>query len=95
MKVDIAIDKYKTRLIVKSFEQKNSCFDIYSLVSRVTYIKMLIVSISINKLEIQQTCTKPILLNGDLDKEIYIKYPKGFVNRQFVFYTSLLNHYIV
>ena len=44
MKHDGSIDKYKTRLIVKGYRQTERVdyFDIYSLVTQITFIRMLI-----------------------------------------------------
>ena len=42
--MDGAIDKYKARLVVKGYKQREGIdyFDIYSLVTRITSIRMLI-----------------------------------------------------
>ena len=73
-------DKYKAKLVVKGFRQKERLdyFDTYSLVTRITSIRMLIAVAALYNLEIHQMDVKTAFLNGDLDKEIYIEQPEGF-----------------
>jgi hypothetical protein len=81
MKVDDIIDKYKTRLVVKRFRQQEGIdyFDTYLLISRITFIQILIAILAIKKHEIHQMGVKTTLLNGDLKDEVYMEQPKGFV----------------
>jgi hypothetical protein len=62
IKVDGTIDKYKAGLVIKDFKQQKGLdyFNIYSHVSRITFIKILIVITVINKLEINQIYVKTI-----------------------------------
>ncbi|KAK3006459.1 hypothetical protein RJ639_015697 [Escallonia herrerae] len=68
MKADGTIEKYKARLVVKGFRQKEGLdyFDTYSPVTRITSIRILIVIAAINNLEIHQMDVKIAFLNGDL-----------------------------
>ena len=77
MKADGSIDKYKARLVVKGFRQKECLdyFDTYSPVTRITSIRMLIAIASLYNLEIHQMDVKPALLNGELEEEIYVEQP--------------------
>ena len=81
MKDDGTIDKYKARLVVKGFRQKEGLdyFDTYSPVTRITSIRMLIALAAVYGLEIHQVDVKTTFLNGELEEEIYIEHPKGFV----------------
>ena len=81
MKADGSIDKYKARLVVKGYRQKEGLdyFDTYSPVTRITSIRMLIAFASLNNLEIHQMDVKTAFLNGDLEEEIYREQPEGFV----------------
>jgi len=45
----------------------------------ITFICTLIVIIIINKLEIHQIYGKIVFLNGDFDREVFMKQPKRFV----------------
>lgn len=77
MKADGLIDKYKARLVVKGYRQKEGLdyFDTYSLVTRITSIRMLIAIVSLYNLKIHQMDVKTAFLNGELDEEIYMKQP--------------------
>lgn len=81
MKDDGTIDKYKARLVVKGFRQKEGLdyFDTYSPVTRITSIRMLIALAAVYGLEIHQMDVKTTFLNGELEEEIYIEQPEGFV----------------
>ena len=54
LKADGSIDKYKARLVVKGYKQKEGVdyFDPYSLVTRITPIQMLIAITALHNLEI-------------------------------------------
>ena len=54
LKADGSIDKYKVRLVVKGYKQKEGVdyFDPYSLVTRITPIQMLIAITALHNLEI-------------------------------------------
>ncbi|PHU01041.1 hypothetical protein BC332_30828 [Capsicum chinense] len=75
MKVYGTIDKYKARLVVKGFKQKECLdyFDTYSSVTRITSIRMLIALATIYDLEIHQMDVETVFLNGELEKELYME----------------------
>ena len=81
MKADGSIDKYKARLVVKGYRQKEGLdyFDTYFPVTRITSIRMLISVAALFNLEIHQMDVKTALLNGDLNVVIYMEQPEGFV----------------
>ena len=81
MKADGTIDKFKSRLVAKGFTQKEGIdyFDTYPPVARITTIRVLIALASIYKLEIHQMDVKIAFLNGELDEEIYMQQPEGFI----------------
>ena len=58
---------------------KADYFDTYSPVSRITSIRTLIAIASLNNMEIHQMDVKTAFLNGELDEEIYMEQPEGFV----------------
>ena len=76
-----SIDKYKARLVAKGYRQKEGLdyFDTYSPVSKITSIRMLIAIASLNNMEIHHMDVKTVFLNGELDEEIYMEQPEGFV----------------
>ena len=75
MKPDGSIDKYKARLVVKEYRQTEGVdyFDTYSLVTRITFIRMLIAIATLYNLEINQMDVKTAFLNGDLNEKIYME----------------------
>ena len=80
LKPDGSIDKFKDRLVAKSFKQKDDLdfFDTFSLVTRITSIRLLIAIIAIVYLKIYQMDVKTVFLNGGLEEEIYMDQPEGF-----------------
>ena len=81
MKPDGTIDKYKARLVVKGYRQKEGLdyFDTYSPVTRITSIRMLIALAAVHDLKIHQMDVNTAFLNGELEEEIYIEQPEGFI----------------
>ena len=77
LRIDGTIDKYKTRLVAKGYQQNESLdlFDTYSPVTRITSIRMLIAIAAIHNFEIHQMDVKTTFLNEDLDEEIYMEQP--------------------
>ncbi|GJU96158.1 zinc finger, CCHC-type containing protein [Tanacetum coccineum] len=80
MKVDGSIDKYKARLVIQGFRQKEGIdfFDTYAHVARISTIRLLLALAAIHDLVIHQMDVKTTFLNGDLDEVIYMKQPEGF-----------------
>ncbi|KAJ9556794.1 LOW QUALITY PROTEIN: hypothetical protein OSB04_011408 [Centaurea solstitialis] len=81
MKADGPIDKYKARLVIKGYRQKEGldCVDTYSPVTRITSIRLVLAIAAIRNLQIHQMDVKTAFLNGELDEEIYMEQPEGFV----------------
>ncbi|KAK8557125.1 hypothetical protein V6N13_035229 [Hibiscus sabdariffa] len=81
MKADRSIDKYKARLVIKGYRQKEGLdyFDTYSPVSRKTSIRMILAIAALRNLEVHQMDVKTAFLNGELDEEIYMEQPEGHV----------------
>ncbi|KAD5802609.1 hypothetical protein E3N88_13969 [Mikania micrantha] len=80
MKADGSIDKYKARLVIKGFRQKEGVdyFDTYSPVTRITSIRLVLAIAALRNLEVHQMDVKTSFLNGDLEEEIYMEQPEGF-----------------
>nr|GEZ23153.1 zinc finger, CCHC-type [Tanacetum cinerariifolium] len=81
MKVDGKVDKFKARLVIKGFRQKEGIdyFDTYAPVVRITTIRLLLALAAIHNLAIHQMDVETTFLNGDLDEEVYMKQPEGFI----------------
>ncbi|GJU50151.1 zinc finger, CCHC-type containing protein [Tanacetum coccineum] len=63
------------------FRQKEGIdyFDTYAPVALITTIRLLLALVAIHNLVIHQMDVKTTFLNGDLDEEVYMKQPEGFV----------------
>ena len=81
LKPDGSIDKYKAILVAKGYQQKEGLdyFDTYSPVTRITSIRMLIAIAALHNLDIHQIDVKTAFLNADLNEEIYMEQPEGFI----------------
>jgi hypothetical protein len=79
--VDGTVKKFKARLVAKGFKQKEGLdyFDTYALVARIATIRTLIALTSIYHFEIHRMDVKTTFLNGELEEEIYMHQPEGFV----------------
>ena len=75
LKPDGTIDKYKARLVIKGYKQKEGedYFDIYSPVSRITTIRIILAIAALRNLDVHQMDVKTAFLNGDLEEEIYME----------------------
>ncbi|GKF80773.1 zinc finger, CCHC-type containing protein, partial [Tanacetum coccineum] len=81
LKVDGTIEKFKARLVIQGFRQKSGIdyFDTYALVARISTIRLLIAMTSIHNLVFCQMDVKTTFLNGELDEEVYMNKPQGFI----------------
>nr|GEX97265.1 zinc finger, CCHC-type [Tanacetum cinerariifolium] len=81
MKLDGAIDKFKARLVIQGFRQKDGIdyFNTYAPVARITTIRLFLALAAIHNLVIHQMDVKTTFLNGDFDEEVYMKQPKGLI----------------
>ncbi|GJX04760.1 zinc finger, CCHC-type containing protein [Tanacetum coccineum] len=81
LKVDGTVEKFKARLVIQGFKQKSGIdyFDTYDLVARLSTIRLLIALASIHNLIIHQMDVKTAFLNGELEEEVYMNQPLGFI----------------
>ncbi|GKC41598.1 zinc finger, CCHC-type containing protein, partial [Tanacetum coccineum] len=81
LKVDETIEKFKAMLVIQGFRQKSRIdyFDTYAQVARISNIRLVIAMISIHNLIIHQMDVKTAYLNCELDEEVYVNQPKGFI----------------
>ncbi|GAU26739.1 hypothetical protein TSUD_317370 [Trifolium subterraneum] len=81
LKPDGTVEKYKARLVAKCFRQRENIdfFDTFSPVTRITSIRVLISIAALYNLIVHQMDVKTAFLNGDLEEEIYMEQPEGFV----------------
>jgi hypothetical protein len=81
LRPDGTIEKYKTRLVAKGYIQKEreDFFDTYSPVARLTIIRVLLFLAASYGLLVHQMDIKTAFLNGELEEEICMDQPDGFV----------------
>jgi hypothetical protein len=76
------VEKYKARLVAKGYSQVEGIDfgEIFSHVAKLTSIRfMLYVVVVAFDFEVEQMDVKTTFLHGDLEEEIYMKQPEGFV----------------
>ena len=81
MNVEGKVEKYKARLVEKGYSQvpRIDFGDIFSPVAKVTSIRLLLSVATAFDFEIEQMDVKTSFLHGDLEEEIYMKQPEGFM----------------
>nr|GEW36335.1 zinc finger, CCHC-type [Tanacetum cinerariifolium] len=81
LKVDGTIEKFKARLVIQSFKQKSQInyFDTYAPVARISTIRLLIAMPSVHNLIIHQMDVKTTFLNRELEEDVYMNQPLGFI----------------
>eukprot|EP00253_Pinus_taeda_P009827 PITA_09827 len=74
------VEKYKTRLVAKGYSQVPGIDfgDIFSLVSNVTSIRLLLYVVVAFDFEVEQMDVKTTFLHEDREEEIYMKQSEGF-----------------
>jgi hypothetical protein len=81
LRSDGTIDKYKARLVAKGYTQKEceDFFDTYSPIARLTIIHILLSLATSHGLLVHQIDVRTTFLDGELEEEIYMTQPDGFV----------------
>jgi hypothetical protein len=79
LRPDGTIEKYKMRLVAKGYNQKEGedFFDTYSLVARLTTIRLLLSLATSYGIFVHQMDVKTDFLNRELKEEIYMNQPDG------------------
>jgi hypothetical protein len=79
--VDDKVERYKARMVAKRYSQKEGIefHEIFSPVVNTVSIRIVLALVALLDLELEQPDVKTSFLHGDLDEEIYMEQPKGFV----------------
>jgi len=80
---DGSIDKYKERLVAKGYSQKEGIYyeDTFALVAKMNKIRIMIALATKYDWKLHQLDVKSAFQNGDLQEEIYLVLPEGFVRK--------------
>jgi hypothetical protein len=78
---DGSVEKFKARFVSRGFSQKEGIDydDIFSLVSRYTSIRIIISLAAALGWKLHQMDVKTAFLNDEVEQEVYIEQPEGFV----------------
>nr|GEU83227.1 zinc finger, CCHC-type [Tanacetum cinerariifolium] len=81
IKIDGTIKKFKARLVIQGFRPKSGIdyFDTFAPVTRINTIRLLIAIASTHNLIIHQMHMKITFLTGELEEEVYMNEPNGFI----------------
>jgi len=79
--IDETIQKYKARLVAKGYAQHQGIdFDeTFSIVAHFEMVRTLLSLIASLRLPIYQFDVKSAFLNAELEEEVYVLQPKGFI----------------
>jgi hypothetical protein len=78
---DGSIDRYKARLVAKGYSQKEGLDykETFAPVAKFASIRTLLALAAHQDYEVHQMDVKTAFLNGDLDVDLYMQQPEGFV----------------
>ena len=73
--------RYKSRLVVKGFQQKEGIdyTEIFSLVMKMSTIRLVLGMVAAENLHLEHLDVKTAFLHGDLEEDIYMIQPEGFI----------------
>ena len=82
-RLDRKVETFKARLVEKGYSQKEGIDyeETFSLVAMLKSIRILLVVAASLDYEIWHMDVKTAFLNGNLEEDIYMQQPKGFIAR--------------
>ena len=77
------IDKYKARLIAKGYKQEFGVDykEVFALVARLDTIRLVFATTAQDSWPVYQLNVKSVFLPGELEEEVYIDQPPGYVRQ--------------
>ena len=87
------IERYKARLVIRGFSQEYGIYynETFSPVAKITTVRVLLALAASKSWKLWQMDVKNAFLHGELDRDIYIDQPQGFVNIEKSGYVCKLN----
>jgi len=83
LKTDAAgqVERYKARLVAKGFKQRDGIDfnEVFAPVSKYATLRALLAVAAEQDLEVRQLDIKTAFLNGELDEDLYVLQPPGYV----------------
>lgn len=80
--LDGSISRYKARAVAQGFSQEKRLdyTETFSPVVRHTTVRLILALIATHRWDLRQLDVKNAFLHGELQEEVYMKQPQGFVN---------------
>ena len=80
---DGSVERYRARLVARGFSQQYGLDydEMFSQVAKITIVRVLITLAASKSWKLWQMDVKNVFLHGELDREIYMKQPKGFESK--------------
>ena len=75
--------KHKDKLVAKGYVQKQGIDSevVFALVTRIEMVRLLLALEAENSWEVHHLDVKSACLNGDLEEDVYVTQPEGFVEK--------------